>query len=126
VAQEGVYGIRIGFSHKNRNSSNVVSGFFTFSIICDERRRPDGRPCGGSITGTIFKKNTELPRHASEEPWGGEPSPKFHSFFAIFMIRVRTPVHARYHRAFFPALSCILQFFSSKRNIQEPSRSTKA
>jgi hypothetical protein len=49
-----------GFPLKIAIKINVVFGFSTFSITCDERRHPEGRPSGGLMPGSLFE-NTELP-----------------------------------------------------------------
>ncbi len=65
-------------------------------IICDEpRRTKKGRPRGGSVPLSIFV-NTALPRRASERP-GGEGALIKLQVLMIFMIWVRTPVHARFY-----------------------------
>jgi len=43
--------------------TNVILGFFTLSIICDERRRPEGRPAAALIT-VLIKESGNLPRSA--------------------------------------------------------------
>ena len=66
-------------------------------IICDEpRRTKKGRPRGGSVSISIVV-NTGLPRRASEAMRRGTLI-ELHGLM-IFMVRVRTPVHARFNRA---------------------------
>jgi len=56
----------------------VISGFFIFSIICDERRRPRRDAPAVDQQPGAFLKNTELPRRAPEGHCSGEPS--YHDF----------------------------------------------
>jgi len=53
--------------------TNVISGFFTLSNICDKRRRPEGRPAAALIT-VPKKESGNLPCRASKRPWGRESS----------------------------------------------------
>ena len=46
------------------HETKMIFGFFTFPIICDERRRPKSAPRRVNNREHFFFKNTELPRRA--------------------------------------------------------------
>ena len=50
----------------------MILGFFTLSIICDERRRPEGRPAAASIT-VLIKQSEICPAVPRRGPEAGSP-----------------------------------------------------
>jgi hypothetical protein len=86
------------FSYENRSLPALRMGVETsLPLFAMDAAAPKGAPRRPQLPD--FLETVLAPPCPARGPEAGRPHKKCHYFLTIFMVRMRTPVHARFYRA---------------------------